>query len=79
MTTISFKVKEEEAREIRLAAKEAGLTLSEYLRRRAIQGDRGRPVSKVVCPHTGAEIFAPLAGEPPLTTRRVKALLTDFP
>lgn len=79
MTTISFKVKAEEAREIRLAAREAGLTLSEYLRRRAIQGDRGRTVGKVVCPHTGAEIFAPLAGEPPLTTRRVKALLADFP
>ena len=70
---------DEEAREIRLAAREAGLTLSEYLRRRAIQGNGVSKVGKVRCPHTGAKIFAPLAGEPPLTTRRVKAILADFP
>lgn len=79
MATISFKVSEAEARRLRMAAKREGVTVSEYLRRRAIGRASPESVRKVRCPHTGAEIFAPLPDDAPLTTRRVAAILADFP
>ena len=79
MTTLSFKVSEEEAREIRRQAKAAGITVSEFLRRRAMGSEPGATMSKVRCEFTGAEIFAPLAGAGPLTTETVREMLADFP
>jgi hypothetical protein len=80
MTTISFKVTEDEARLIRLLARKEGVSVSDYLRRRA----RGSSAAsqkprRVRCPHTGAMIFAGLDEQPPLTTESVRALLADFP
>ena len=79
MTTLSFKVSEDEAREIRRQAKLAGITVSEFLRRRAMGKESGVAVEKVRCEFTGAEIFAPLVGAEPLTTEAVREMLADFP
>ena len=80
MMTISFKVTEDEARLIRSRARREGLSVSEYLRRRA---SAPMPVSsaprRIRCPHTGAMIFAAPENQPPLTTELVRELLTDFP
>jgi hypothetical protein len=80
MKTLTFKVTEDEARAIRAKARQEKLTLSEYLRRRAIK--RSSPTAKpglIRCSRTGAMIFGPLPGEPPFTTDSVRQLLADFP
>ena len=79
MTTISFKVSEDEARHIRKRARQQRLSVSEYLRRRATGTDEAAPVGKVRCDITGAEIFAPLTGGSVLTTETVRQMLAEFP
>ena len=80
MTTLSFKVTEEEARQIRAAAKRQRLTISEFLRRRAAGTDVAPAKPRLVkCPLTGAMIFAPLPDAPPLTSDSVREMLADFP
>ena len=81
MVTITFKVTRDEARAIRARARKEGVSVSEYLRRRASMpaARSSRPPARIRCPHTGAIIFAPLAEEPPLTTEQVRDLLADFP
>ncbi len=80
MTTISFKVTEEEARLIRSRARKEGVSVSEYLRRRARVSMPGpQKPRRVRCPHTGAMIFAASEDQPPLTTESVRELLSDFP
>jgi hypothetical protein len=81
MTTISFKVTEDEARLIRSLARRERLSLSEYLRRRASHPAPATNVKsrRVRCPHTGALIFATLENQPPLTTESVRELLSNFP
>ena len=80
MVTISFRVSDEEARLIRSRARNEGITVSEYLRRRArLQMPSARPPRLVRCRHTGAMIFAPPDDQPPLTTAEVRELLADFP
>lgn len=80
MKTITFKVNDEEALLIRSLAKRERTSLSEYLRRRAT----GLPDSQAVpqrelCQYTGAMIFAPASGRPPLTTESVREMLSEFP
>ena len=80
MTTISFKVGEDEARLIRARARKEGVSVSEYLRRRArLSTPVSRALRRVRCPHTGAMIFAAPDDRPPLTTEMVRELLADFP
>ena len=80
MVTISFKVDEQEARAIRLQAKKEGISVSEFLRRRARLAPAPPPKARTVrCPHTGARIFAAADTLPPLTTEAVRSLLGDFP
>lgn len=80
MTTLTFKVSETEARSLRMAARRAHLTLSEYLRQQIRSSSAGGPPVRLVkCPSTGAMIFAPDPQTPPLTTGAVKEILTDFP
>ena len=79
MRTISFKVRDDEARRIRQLAKSEGVSVSEFLRRRAIGNEEAVPVGRERCDLTGAEIFAPLPGSPPLTTEDVRRILADFP
>jgi len=80
MKTLTFKVSDDEARLIRSLAKSEGLTVSEYLRRRA-RGKKGasRVPGRVRCEFTGAMIFAPLPEQPPLDTESVREMLADFP
>ncbi len=80
MTTISFKVSEDEARLIRARARKEGVSVSEYLRRRArLSTADSRPLRQVRCPHTGAMIFAAPEEQAPLTTEMVREFLSDFP
>ena len=80
VTTISFKVSDEEARLIRTRASNEGVSVSEYLRRRArLAMPAPSPPRLVRCPHTGTMIFAALDDQPPLTTETVRELLADFP
>jgi hypothetical protein len=80
LATISFKVSEEEARLIRARATSEGVSVSEYLRRRArLSMPAPRKPRLVRCPHTGAMVFAAPQDQPPLTTEAVRELLADFP
>jgi len=80
MTTLTFKVDEDEALGLRMAARRAKLTLSEYLRRQIrVNTVEAKPVRRIKCRHTGAMIFAPAPQHPPLTTETVKEMLADFP
>jgi hypothetical protein len=79
MTTISFKVSEDEACRIRQRARQQNLSVSEYLRRRATGSEDVAPVVKIRCDITGVEIFAPLSGASALTTETVRQMLAEFP
>ena len=80
VATISFKVSDEEVRLIRTRASREGVSVSEYLRRRARLAIPAPSAPKLVrCPHTGAMIFAALEDQPALTTETVRELLADFP
>ena len=80
MVTISFKVDEQEARTIRLRAEREGVSVSEFLRRRArLALEPPQKPRTVRCRHTGAKIFAGAESLPPLTTEAVRGLLADFP
>jgi hypothetical protein len=77
--TISFKVSDDEARQIRSLAKHQRLSVSEYLRRRAMESPQQGEVATIRCEFTGARIFAPPAGEVPLSVSETRRLLADFP
>ena len=80
MVTVSFKVNDDEAALIRSRARREGISVSEYLRRRArLPAPGPRRPRLVRCPHTGAMVFAAQADQPPLTTEAVRGLLADFP
>lgn len=80
MTTLSFKVTEDEAREIRRQAREARLSVSEFLRRRARGETLAAPsIECSECEFTGAVIFSGSAELPPLTTEAVREMLAEFP
>lgn len=80
MTTLTFKVADEEARNLRAAARRAKLTLSEFLRRQIrVKTPEAAPVRRVKCRHTGAMIFSPPSHFPILTTEAVRDMLADFP
>ena len=80
MTTLTFKLQEDEARSLRAAARRAKLTLSEFVRRRLrVDAAKTKPAGQIKCRHTGAMIFAPAPQHPPLTTAAVKEMLADFP
>jgi hypothetical protein len=80
MPTLTFKVTMDEARRIRAEARGKKMTLSEYVRGRALSNGKlsGR-VRQVRCAHTGARIFSSPAGMRPLTTEAVREMLSDFP
>ena len=59
MTTLTFKMADDEARNLRAAARRAKLTLSEFVRRRLRMSTvKMKPVGQIKCRHTGAMIFA---------------------
>lgn len=80
MPTLTFKVSDVEARQIRALARQQKLSVSEFLRRQAQpQRARSQEIRRVVCPHTGATIFGPAPSLPALNTESVRAMLADFP
>jgi hypothetical protein len=80
MPTLTFKVTIDEARRIRAEARDKKMSLSEYVRGRALSnGKASMHVRKVRCEHTGARIFSSPAGTRPLTTDTVREMLADFP
>ena len=80
MTTLTFKLQDDEARSLRAAARRVGLTVSEFVRRRLrTDGAEAKPVGRIKCRHTGAMIFAPAPQHPPLSTAAVREMLADFP
>lgn len=79
MTTLSFKVREEEAALIRRQAKVSGLTVSEFLRRRALPAEPNKPRELVKAKYTGAMVFKGHPDDIPLTDESVREMLADFP
>ena len=80
MPTLTFKVTMDEARRIRAEARGKKMTLSEFVRGRALSdGKSSGLVRQVRCAHTGAKIFSSTPGARPLTTDAVREMLADFP
>lgn len=80
LTTISFKVTDDEARRIRQMARDEKLTLSEFLRQRASGAAvAAKKPERVRCEFTGAMIFGHLENRSPLTNEAVKEFAADFP
>ena len=80
MTTITFKVEDPLARQLRAAARRAKVSLSAYLRSKVTDTPPAAAcLSLTVCPLTGARIFAGSPQLPPLTTLSVRELMGDFP
>lgn len=80
VTKMSFKVSEEESRQIRFLAERENLSLSEYLRRRAIGPSTHLLKPELVrCPLTGAMVFKPATDKSGMTTGAVAEQLSDFP
>lgn len=79
MTTLTFKVRDEEAALIRRLAKANGITVSEYLRQKSLPPPQQKPRELVKCKYTGAMIFKGMPGDIPLSTESIKEMLADFP
>lgn len=80
MTTLTFKVTNADAQQLRQKARAAKTSLSELLRQRVLE--RKTTTGKIKlrrCPITGADIFAPEPGLPSLTTDTVREMLAEFP
>lgn len=83
MTTITFKVTALEAARIRRMARREGLTVSEFLRRRAMQPS---PTAVEVGAYhietsavTGLPVMHAPESVPPVSSEQVRELLADFP
>lgn len=80
MTSITFKVSDADAQALRRKARAAKTSLSELLRQRLqLKEASAEKIKLTRCQFTGAEIFAPVAGAPALTTQSVGEMLSDFP
>lgn len=83
MTTVTFKIPDEKAEAYRRQAKRAGLTLSEFIRRKIDEPTSKKPTKRkqeyVRCEYTGAMIFKGHPDDIPLTNESVKEMLSDFP
>jgi hypothetical protein len=82
MPTITFKVSQREAARIRELARREGLTVSEFLRRRAVvPGIEGKPEKYRIAqdPVTGLPVMIAPSGMAPVTSEQIRALMSDFP
>jgi len=80
MTTITFKVADQDAKRLKARARAAGTTLSEFVRRQISPPLPPNEIALVKCSTTGATIFAPAPHLPPLNTKSVREMLdADFP
>ncbi|MEQ1856200.1 MAG: hypothetical protein ABL963_07015 [Longimicrobiales bacterium] len=82
MPTLTFKVSDREAARIRQLAHRERLTLSEFLRRRAVAPAAGAPPAEYRIgkdPVTGLPVMEASAGVEPVSSEEIRALLADFP
>jgi hypothetical protein len=82
MPTITFKVTAREAARIRELARREGVTVSEFLRRRAIAATPQARVADyriTTDPVTGLPVMEAPPGTPPVSSAQIRALLADFP
>ena len=83
MPTMSFKVTAEEAARIRQLARREKRTVSEFIRRRAVQREAastGDAEYRIVISRvTGLPVMQARPGVPRVTSEDVAALLTEFP
>ena len=83
MPTLTFKVTEKDAAQIRRLARKERRTVSDYLRRRAIPASSSStPAGSYhieTSPITGLPVMHAPAGTPPVTSEQVRELLADFP
>jgi hypothetical protein len=82
MPTITFKVSDREASRIRELARREGVTVSEFLRRRAIAAPPhpGAGEYRITTdPVTGLPVMEAPSGTPPVTSGQIRALMADFP
>ena len=83
MPTFTFKVTPREAARIREQARQDRVTLSEFLRRRAMAPAAPPPAASgyriIKSPLTGLPVMQPPEGAPPVTSAQIRALLSDFP
>jgi hypothetical protein len=79
MPTLTFKVSAEEERQIRARAKAHAKSVSEYLRRVALPGEK-RPRRRLVLKkHRVSGLLYDATPGPPVTQARIDAALNDFP
>ena len=82
MATVSFEIEEDKLKAYRRQAKAAGLSLSEFIRRRMdgeVTYNKPKTPKTVIAKYSGVRVFA---GDPsyiPLTNESVKEMLSDFP
>ena len=82
MPTITFKVTPREAARIRQLARRERLTVSEFLRRRAVAPGADGPAGEyriVDDPVTGLPVMEAPTGMAPVSSEQIRALMTDFP
>jgi hypothetical protein len=82
MPTITFKVTPREAARIRELARREGVTVSEFLRRRAIAqlpGTQTGGFRITVDAVTGLPVMDAPPGTPEVSSAQIRALLADFP
>lgn len=82
MPTITFKVTPREGARIRELARREGLTVSEFLRRRAVAPEAAEPGGEyrvVRDPVTGLPMMEAPRSVARVSSERIRALMTDFP
>ena len=82
MPTITFKVTSRDAARIRELARREGLTVSEFLRRRAVASAASVPVGDYRIardPLTGLPVMEAPPGMRPVSSEQIRALMADFP
>jgi hypothetical protein len=82
MPTVTFKVSEREAARIRELARRECVTVSEFLRRRALASSapvQGGEYRITRDPLTGLPVMEAPASVGPVSSEEIRALMTDFP
>jgi hypothetical protein len=78
--TLTFKVSDDVARQLKDEARQERVSLSELVRRRLRAGSSDELlVSRELCPESGVEVFTSKGKLQPLTTEIVKEYLANFP
>ncbi|WP_043583358.1 plasmid mobilization protein [Geminisphaera colitermitum] len=78
MPTITFKVTDEEAQELRRKARLKKMTVSDYLRRSAFPAP-ARPVKRIIKKNPISGALCDYTPGPIVTEEQIKAALADFP